>query len=267
MIWYGIAVLLGMGLIVAAVVWTREGSSKRRRAEFSSQKLTEAEWVMISRSAKPVERAPREVREKLEPIIQVLLGEKSFEACGGLEEVTREMKLVILAQAALLLVGRKHRYYPILRSILVYPDAYVASDEEGEGVRLGESWSSGSVVLAWRSVAMGGRNAYDGLNVVLHEFSHQLDQEDGRADGLPILADGMSSREWAKAFQESYENFCDRVNRGKKTVLDDYGATNPAEFFSVATETFFEKAEQLEEKYPELYGQLREYYGLDPARW
>lgn len=263
--------LVILTLAVATFFLFRSWHSRRQknvREKLMRVDLSPNDWTAINRVVPIFEKMPAELRAKIDGLVQVMLAEKSFEACGGLREVTREMKLVILAQAALLLVGRKHDFFPHLRSILLYPDAYEAHDDrEGKSVRLGESWSSGSVVLSWKSVLGGSRNDEDGHNVVLHEFAHQLDQEDGSSDGLPVLAEGMSHAVWARAFRESYERFCEDVEAGKETVLDDYGATNPAEFFAVATETFFEKAEQLGEAHGEVYAQLKIYYGLDPVNW
>ncbi|MBT8045179.1 MAG: zinc-dependent peptidase, partial [Verrucomicrobiae bacterium] len=208
------------------------------------------------------------LRDELEGLMHVFIHEKSFEACGGLETVTGHMQRVIAAQACLLLVNRKHDYYRKLRSILLYPTAYKAKDEHGEeSVRLGESWHSGSVILAWESVIAGGRNEEDGHHVSLHEFAHQLDQVDGAADGVPELAGTGSYRAWSQVFSKAYKRFNDKVDRGKRTVIDDYGATNPAEFFAVATETFYEKPRQLKEEYPKVYQQLKSYYQVNPLEW
>lgn len=262
--WLPLILLVGGSLAAGGFFWWRSWRRARSREELSAKNLTEKEWELIDRSARLIAEAPAGLRREIGAIVQVLRAEKSFEACGGLKEVTEEMKLVILAQAALLLVGRKGGYFPRLRSILIYPDAYQVQEDEEEDqqARLGESWGSGSVVLAWRSVLQGGRGADDGQNVVLHEFAHQLDQEDGAADGLPVLSDGMRHADWAAAFEESYERFCDEVNAGQDTFLDPYGATNPAEFFAVATETYFELKEELREDEPRLFRQLRSYYGV-----
>ena len=200
--------------------------------------------------------------------IQLFLHEVGFEPCGQLEEVTKEMQLIVAAQACLLLIGSGYNHFGNLRSVLVYPEAYEVRDELGtKSVRLGESWMSGSVVLSWKSVRQGSRNVEDGLNVVIHEFAHQLDQFNGVADGLPVLKERKDYPEWASVMQTSFKDLLERVRKGRRTVLDDYGATNPAEFFAVATETFFEKPQQLESKHPELYLQLKRFYGLDPLLW
>lgn len=231
-------------------------------------RFSEKERVILRREVPIYNRLPDEQRGVLEGMIHIFMHEKNFEACGGLEEVTEEMRLVISANACLLQLNRKADYYEDLRSILVYPEPYFATVEGGkEQLRLGESWSSGSVVLSWSSVVAGGRNEEDGMNVALHEFAHQLDQANGTTDGLPKLSEGHSYREWAMTFRAAFEKFTTKVAKGKKTVIDEYGATNAPEFFAVATETFFEKPKQLHEKYPEVYDQLRKFYKLDPLSW
>lgn len=261
--------LIWVAGIVAIAVWAF-GSSKRRRLQALREAgpLSDQDRSFLSDHFDLYEKIPADVRSRMEPIVQVLIAEKNFEACGDLDEVTREMKVVIMAQAALLLVGREHRLFSRLRTILIYPDAFSGGrDEGGETVRLGESWNSGSVILSWRSVQRGGEDERDGCNVVLHEFAHQLDQENRHADGLPELEDRTAIGNWAHAFSAAYEDFCKDLDENRKTVMDPYGATNPAEFFAVATETFFEKAKQLYRDYPELYEQLKGYYGLDPVEW
>ena len=163
-----------------------------------------------------------------------------------------------------------------LRSILVYPSTYSSHGtrateggfvEEGEQSRLGESWNQGYVVLAWDSVLHGASELGDGHNVVLHEFAHQLDQEDGVADGVPLFDHPLRYGSWARVLERDFEKLIQRTSRGHDGVLDAYGATNKAEFFAVATETFFEKPHALRRRYPELYELLREFYGLEPGEW
>ena len=220
---------------------------------------------------------PEDVREKLAGLIHVFVAEKRFEACGDLEEITDEIRVVIAAQACLLLVGiRKHGFFPRLQSILVYPGAYrdrrrrtfhLPSDRD-DGVRLGESWDSGSVVLSWRSVLSGAAHDDDGMNVVFHEFAHQLDQVDGSADGAPSLPHGGDYSDWARVFSREYDALvADAGNSRSDPLLDTYGATNPAEFFAVATEAFFEQSNELKSRHAELYEQLVGFFGVDPTTW
>jgi len=102
-------------------------------------------------------------------------------------------------------------------------------------------------------------------NVVLHEFAHQLDAEDGFSDGAPILPPNALGT-WGGVLSEEYERLRGDAEHDRQSPLDEYGATNTAEFFAVATESFFEKPVQLEREHPALYGQLREFYRQDPAR-
>jgi Mlc titration factor MtfA (ptsG expression regulator) len=138
---------------------------------------------------------------------------------------------------------------------------------EGRVHRLGESWETGTIVLSWDSVEQGAHDIRDGHNVTFHEFAHQLDHEDGPTDGAPGLGSRAAYRSWARVFSENYSDFLELTERGRKTVLDAYGATNPAEFFAVTTETFFEKPVQLSEDRPDLYQELMAYYKVDPREW
>ena len=214
-------------------------------------------------------------RKRLQGHIQVFLAEKQFIGCGGLH-LTEEMKLLIAANACLLLLNERGQYFPRLRSILVYPSAYLVKQttvtgnyivEESLVARLGESWTTDQLILSWEQVKQDTSNWGDGHNVVLHEFAHQLDQEDGQAEGVPILRRKSDYSTWAKVMTAEYKQLCEDVQRGADTVLDRYGTTNPAEFFAVATETFFEKPQELIKKRPALYRLLQGYYKLDPKVW
>jgi MtfA peptidase len=206
--------------------------------------------------------------------VQVFLAEKSFEGCGGLE-LSDEIRVTVAAQACLLLLHREAHYYPGLRSILVYPHAYVAPTTEiapggivveGSSARLGESWVRGVVVLSWDDVISGARERASGHNVVLHEFAHQLDQEDGRADGAPILEHRGLYTAWARVLSTEFDQLRRDAARGRRNDIDPYGATNAAEFFAVLTEEFFEHPATLKRRHPELYAELETFYKQDPLR-
>ena len=264
----GVWVVLGVVAVVVLVGGIHRWRKAARRREVLQERLPGDELMRLREQVPILRELPEGVERKLEGIMCVFLDEVGFEACGSLPEVTREMRLVVAAQACLLLLESGYADFGRLRSVLLYPDAYKAGkDHGGETVRLGESWQTGSVVLSWQSVEEGASNTEDGRNVVLHEFAHQIDQYDGDADGLPILKRKGDYRRWARAFTTAFDKLCDRVNRGKKTVMDPYGATNPAEFFAVGTETFFEKPEQMKRAHPDVYEELRLFYGLDPVNW
>ena len=262
----------GAPVLVAVFIMIKRLYRRVKRKKLAGKAFGE-EWVKIIKANVPLyNRLPDSLKEQLHGLIHIFLAEKIFKGCGGLE-ITDEIRVTIAAQASMLLLNRKTSYFRKLRTILVYPHTYVARtvssngviEIEGRSVRLGESWQNGPVVLAWDSVTGGTRNIADGRNVVLHEFSHQLDQEDGAADGAPILEHRSSYATWARVLGEEYESL--RRKGRRKAVIRKYGATNPAEFFAVATESFFEKPKQMKKKHPELYDELRDYYKLDPVEW
>jgi Mlc titration factor MtfA (ptsG expression regulator) len=228
------------------------------------------------------ERLPEPDRRELEGRSHVFLAEKKFEGCDGLR-ITDEIRVCIAAQACLLLLHRRTDGYPGLRTILVYPSSYYVRTtrpvgagvlEEGWQARAGESWQAGAVVLAWDEVRRGGLDPEPG-NVVLHEFAHQLDCEDGgAADGIPALGNGESFRlrqgrhaVWVGVMRSEYEQLRARVQNGETSFLRAYGATNPAEFFAVATESFFGQPLEMQRRHPALYEELKWFYRQDPAQW
>lgn len=258
-------------------MWPSLKRKKLRAAPFPS------EWRRVMEARCPFfHRLPVADRAELEGHIQVFMAEKSFEGCGGLA-LTDEIRVCIAAHASLLLLHRRTDYYPRLRSVLVYPNMYVVPTvrhvgsgilEEFHQQRAGESWAEGAVVLAWDVMCSHIAAPDNGHNLVWHEFAHQLDFEDGLADGVPVLGDGESLparrrryAAWARVMRAEFARLQEKVRRGEPTVLRDYGATNAAEFFAVATECFFGKPQALRQEHPELYDEMKWYYQQDPAGW
>ena len=222
---------------------------------------------------------PESARQGIRERTLVLIAEKRFEACGGLKEITDEMRVLVSAQASLLiLVPGSRNFFPSLKSILIYPVAFRdqarrhfgRSDfdqEQDRGTLLGESWISGSVILSWDNVKRGAAGDPDGINVVLHEFAHQLDESDGSPDGAPELDAMEDYQRWAGVFQRRFDEMASALERGREPLLDEYGATDAAEFFAVATETFFSSPLRLKREMRDLYEELQRYYAVDPAKW
>lgn len=245
----------------------------RRRVALRRAPFPAAWSEIVARNVPYVARLNDADRAELIGHVQVFLAEKRFEGCAGLE-ITDEIRVTVAAQACVLLLHRQTDYYPGLDAILIYPGTYVvpAGQYTPEGlvtddpqVRIGESWLRGEVVLAWDSVLAGARDLHDGHNVVLHEFAHRLDQESGEGNGTPPLASGARYAAWPRVLGREYDALVRETLHHHRTLLDPYGATNPAEFFAVVTETFFEKPEQLRARHPELYQQLADFYRQDPA--
>lgn len=242
-----------------------------RRKKLREQPLSEEQHAVIAKNVPYVAKLLETDQKELEGLVQIFLAEKHFEGCGGLE-LTEEMKVTIAAQACLLLLHRENDMFPDVEAILVYPSAYRAKTKrdaggfliEGEQARLGESWTRGVVVLAWDHVKSGAMNMTDGRNLVLHEFAHQIDGEDGSMDGAPELETHARYKSWAHVLGSEFSELSERLEEGLKSDIDSYGATNPAEFFAVVTEMFFEKPRMMKDRHPELYEELKTFYKQDP---
>ena len=262
-----IVVLLGAAAVLAKPRWT-----ERRRDRLRAEPFPGA-WRRILRQRVPaVARLPADLQRQLKRHIQVFLVEKPFIGCQG-QAITDDVRVTIAAQACLLLMGHaRPDYYPRLRQILVYPDAFVVHRERPLGNGLvheqrraltGESWAQGQVILSWTEVLAGAHDPTDGRNVVLHEFAHQVDQDTGTADGRPWRPTAALRRRWEAAMSAAYE----RLKREPSASIDAYGASDPAEFFAVVTEVFFERPQALAAEAPTVYRELAELYRLQPLNW
>jgi Mlc titration factor MtfA (ptsG expression regulator) len=196
-------------------------------------------------------------RTRLLRLAQLFVHEVPMEGCAGLA-MTDEIRVTIAATASLLLLRLPYPRFPRLRRVLVYPDTFVP-------VRIASYRSQEMVVLSWNDITAGGTKPEDGRNVILHEFAHVLDFEDGATDGLPILDSEQARVAWSAVLQAEFARQQDAATREEDATLDSYAATNRAEFFAVATETFFERGAHLRERLPDLYEQLRLFYRQDPA--
>ena len=244
---------------------------RRRRAKLLAQPMPD-EWRGWLEPYTFYANLDEEERGRLHDIVRVMVAEKNWEGCDGLE-ATEEMKVVISAQAGLLLLGVEHEYYRRVRSILIYPRTFGVGSPGGQGGgivgggggNLGEAWYRGPVILSWDAAEHGAVDPKDGRNVVYHEFAHKLDLLDGRVDGTPPMSNRADLREWARVMQEEFEILRGGAKKGRKTVLDRYGATNEAEFFAVAVEAFFEKPLKMERVQPELYALFVKHFRQNPA--
>ncbi|MCU0304174.1 MAG: M90 family metallopeptidase [Thermoanaerobaculales bacterium] len=249
---------------------------RRRRARILAAPFPEDWLELIEGEVALWGAVPESERPRLMDDLRLFVAERSWEPCGGIT-LTPPMCAVIAAQACVLTLGRSVDAFDHVRSILVYPTAYRAPDvwEDEAGVvteevdeREGEAWEWGTVVLSWQQVIADARNLH-GRNLVLHELAHQLDLLDAIGEATLGSAERRAAnRRWMASFLEAHERFVDEVDRGRRVkALDEYGAEDEAEFFAVATESFFERGAYLREHHPELYQVLSEYYNQDPASW
>lgn len=229
-------------------------------------------WGKHLQSTVPLyRRLPSQLQQTLERHVQLFLSEKNFYGCDGFE-MTDRVRVAIAGHACLLILKRSYTDFDDVRSILVYPDVYQVQASERDGmvvgvsnqVRAGEASSLGQVVLAWSECESGAINPESTHNVILHEFAHQLDYLDGTADGAPPLS-GDHVEEWQQTMTIAYDDLRHSLRNHRKSWLDPYGATKPAEFFAVLTETFYQQPQHLKEQQPAVYGLLCDFYRIDPG--
>ena len=246
------------------------------RRKWIASKPFPGSWLKILEERVPVwRRLPSGYRETLKKHMPILMAEKNYEGCAGLE-LTEEKKVIITAYACVPILAETADYYDGLQAILVYPDSYVApvmEYEEGgvvtEGFepRSGEYRGTGNIVLAWSEIEKTVRGEAAGQNLIYHEFSHLLDDRYGLSSGVTDHGEIVREDEWTRTLGKAYKRHLRNMRGNRRSVLDEYGATSPAEFFSVASEAFFESAEELFREMPDLYRILKDFYGLDPISW
>ncbi len=207
-------------------------------------------------------------KKRLKMLVEQFLAEKEFSTAGGLE-LSDEICVAIAAQGCLPILELGLAAYRDWVGIVVYPDEFVVrrrvEDEDGivheyDDVLSGEAWEGGPLIISWHDAQMAGT----GYNVVIHEFAHKLDMLNGEADGMPALHSGIGADDWDAVFLAAYDDFCHRVDRGEETIIDPYASDDPAEFFAVLSENFFEVPDVVHREYPALYALLRTYYRQDP---
>ncbi len=271
--------LLALAAIVVAWLWGPELALHWRRARIRRQPFP-PEWRQVLRTRMPAFRAlPADLQLQLKKHAQVLLAEVPFIGCAGLV-VTTEMRVLVAAQAALLLLNRRAGSFRGLRQVLLYPGAFIVDrpvtgpdgitqeSAAGQGrVLAGESWQQGQVILSWQDVQDGAADPADGRNVVIHEFAHQLDQDGKAANGAPFLPGAAARRRWAVTMAAEFAALQQRLAQGAPGLIDAYGATNPAEFFAVASEVFFEQPAALAAERPLLFRELAACYRTNPLSW
>ncbi len=209
---------------------------------------------------------------RLRELASLFLHEKAIVGAGGLQ-VDEAMRVLIAAQACLLILNLGLDYYDGWYEVIVYPDTFVVEHQEQDAAGVlhetrqalgGESWGRGPLVLSWADARPGAYPHGAGSNVILHEFAHKLDMLNGAANGMPPLHRDMRQEEWTQALSQAYDKFRDEVERHHHVTIDPYAAESPAEFFAVLSEAFFEVPERLYQSYPMAYRQLSGFYRQDP---
>ena len=246
----------------------------RRRRKLIAKPFPERWEAYLFQNVHFYQHLSLQERHQMQDDLRILMAEKYWEGCGGLT-VTDEIQVTIAAQAALLTIGLKDQYFENVETILVYPSSYIATEKkvtaagvviENQSAREGEAWQAGPVILSWDNVLQGGRNNGDGRNLVLHEFAHKLDmQNGGMVDGTPWMETKAHYDRWQQILHHEYQELLLNCQQGHHTLLSCYATTNMAEFFAVATECFFEQPHQMQYQHSDLYHIFSNYYQQNPV--
>jgi len=237
-----------------------------RRRVIRRSNITTEQWNKAYVSLPLLDSLSKAENKKLRELAILFLNDKVLEGAHDLV-VTQPMALIIALQACLPILELGLEHYDGWTAVIVYPSSFaperVVADEYGvvhhvQSNLAGESWDRGPVILAWDETEHAG--IIDGHNLVIHEFVHKLDMQNGVANGYPRLHANMDPTAWVEAFSTGFEDFQHKCRRGRKMHIDCYGASSPAEFFAVLSEVFFERPAVLQQHYGAIYEQLRQYY-------
>lgn len=247
----------------------------RRKSLLKEHRLPDALWNAAREQVGMVGLLSDADRQRLRDYATLFFHEKDFHGAGGLE-LSEEIKAVIAVQAVLPVIKLPYERLDGWLSVIVYPGRFRANhkmrDQNGlvnddSPVLSGEAWSNSGLVLSWDDAQWHSDDPDDAHNVIIHEIAHKLDMANGAANGMPPLNRGMKLSKWTRAMSEAYEDLCERYEHRKRGALDPYATTNPAEFFAVLCEYFFESPRHLDKYYPEVYREMVALFKQDPAEW
>lgn len=243
-------------------------------------------WASATINYEFVQRLALEDQARLRHLASVFLSRKTISGAANLQ-ITDLIRIQIAAQASILILNLGLDYYDGWHEIIVYPAQFTTEHEvvDAAGVvhrtrstLAGEAWLHGPVVLSYEDVA----NTNGAHNVVIHEFAHKIDMLNGGANGYPPLHKPLNREKWKQTFLTAYLQFCEAVDRAEALPprqtqqqaqsaldaisIDPYAAENPAEFFAVCSEVFFEAPEVLAARFPAVFEQLALFYKQNPIK-
>lgn len=244
----------------------------RERRLLIRRPIAEAHWRHALAHCAPARRLDASDQAALRVLVTRFLDRKAIEPVKGLELGDAD-RVLLATHACMPILHLGLDWYRSWYSIIVYPDVFVPRRERTDAAGVvhasddalaGEAWGQGPVILSWADVLESGHKP--GHNVVIHEMAHKLDMLQGDANGFPPLHRNMDRREWARAFTRAWHRMHGDYRDGTVLAMDAYALENPAEFFAVASEHFFEAPADMREKLPQVYKQLAQFYRQQPVR-
>jgi Mlc titration factor MtfA (ptsG expression regulator) len=243
----------------------------RRRRVLRDHSLPDALWLRATAPYAFIGALSADESRRLRELVVLFLHEKELHGAADFV-ISDEARIAIAAQACLPILNLGLDWYAGWVGVIVYPGEFKVArtivDEDGvvhefEDELAGEAWPDGPVVLSWEDASLDE----PGYNVVIHEFAHKIHMLRGDDDaGFPRPQPDMDAERWDTSFEAAYTRFCGAVDRGLPTRMDPYAAEHPAEFFAVASETFFTDPAGLSEEFPAIYRELSTFFRQDPAQ-
>ncbi len=209
-------------------------------------------------------------KEKLHLLMQFFIDEKEF--VGAKMTITDEIKVIIAFYACLMRLGFDLGEKDHVSTVIVYPKHFIVNEtHSSSGISHNETSvlegrsANGTVVISWQDIKQN-KTEQQKDNVIIHEFAHELDFEDGFADGTPVL-ESSNYRSWSEVFSKAFDTLKDQENKKKSSekvaLLGTYALKNEAEFFAVCSERFFETPKAFKVYFPDIYQELKRFYKLD----
>ena len=214
---------------------------------------------------------PNDNLQRLRALSTLFLVEKNIISGHDSLVVSPLMRTLIAAQACTLVVNKSLAEYEGFRSIVVHPDSFVPSQDyideagvvhEGGEPIAGETSEDGPILLSWPDVWESTDFESSGMNLVVHEFAHKLDMQNGHANGIPPLSTRAEHERWSRALKDAFTDFCRRVDSGEETHIDSYASEHESEFFAVCAEVYVASPDLLLATYPDFYRELNSYFKL-----
>jgi len=242
----------------------------RKRRILKRHPIQESAWHYALVHCAPAHRLDASAQARLRMLATLFLRDKSLEPVQGLE-LNNDMRTLLAAHACIPILNLGLKWYRGWHGVVLYPGLFVPDRQlvdaagvvhHSRRIMAGESWQLGPLILSWESVMQAGTPP--GHNIVIHEFAHKLDMLNGEANGFPPLHRDMNKRHWTQVFHAAYQQMQSWHALDQTLPMDAYALENPAEFFAVASETFFETPAVLHTVLPEVYRQLCLFYRQDP---
>ncbi|SEE64390.1 hypothetical protein SAMN04487765_3554 [Tenacibaculum sp. MAR_2010_89] len=183
----------------------------------------------------------------------------------GVNTVVNDVDKVLIASSAIIPIFNFPEWkYPNISEVILYPTIFNENFQTKGPNRnilgmVGNGYLEGKMILSKPALHLGFQNESDKKNTAIHEFIHLIDKLDGTIDGIPkVLLEKQYIIPWIDLMNKKMGEIYT-----KTSDINPYGGTNRAEFFSVASEYFFERPKLLAKKHPQLYYLLEKIFKQD----